>query len=142
MAFLDFLKNRQAAQQQPVANKPQAETAKQMYTREAARETTNPVDRLPAGEKVKVDRIKAVMEKATRHVDRNSLKPMPPDVAGTQEAMRHTMTDKAAPALSPTSMQAGQREQGTPEAPKTPAKTPEKPVRPQTVPRPRPSWER
>ena len=41
MAFLDFMKNRNAAQQQSVANKPQEqkpETAKEMHTRQAALE--------------------------------------------------------------------------------------------------------
>jgi hypothetical protein len=145
VAFLDFLKNRTQTQQ-PVAQKPQEqkpESAKEMYTRQSGQERAarNPIDRMPAEQREKVDAIKATLEKATQHRDGAVQMPAAePEAMGNREAARQNMTgqDKAAPALSPTSGQAG-----TPATEKeSPANAPEKPARPQSLPRPKPSWER
>jgi hypothetical protein len=156
MAFLDFIQNRKASQQRPAAaNTPQTpkpETAKEMYSRQAARETVNPkaLEQLSPDQRAKVDAIKERLEKATQHIDKNAQSPAsaPSDSMGNREALRQSMTgqDKTAPALSPTSAETGRTAVGNAPAPsnETPAKTPAKPAEraPQTVPRPRPSWER
>jgi hypothetical protein len=157
MALLDFMKDRKAGQQQAVANKSQEQkpqTAKEMYTQQDTQEKTNrrPArDDMPPDQQAKVETIKATLEKATQHADKSaqSPSPTPADDTGSREALRQNMTgqDKAVPALSPTSAQAGQpaTEKNTPgPSNETPAKTQEKqsgPV-PPTLPRPRPSWER
>ena len=154
MAFLDFIQNRNAAAQQPAANKPQPqtpETAKEMYSQQAAQETANrkPLEQMPPDQRAKVDAIKERLEKATQHIDKNAHSPAPAsaDSMGNREALRQNMTgqDKAAPALSPTDHQAGQTVQGNAPAPsnQSPSQTAEKSTsRSQTFPRPRPSWER
>ena len=154
MGLLAWIRNRSAAQQQSVANKSQEhrpENAKRMYAREAAQEKANltPRDRMPAGQQAKVDKIKATLERATRHIDRNGQTHSPTQVEAndSREAVRQNMTaqDKVAPALSPTSAQHGKTAQEKPStlSQEPPAKTPEKPrPGPQTLPRPRPSWER
>jgi len=154
MALLDFMNKRKAAQQQSVANKsqePKPETAKEMYTRQAGQEqTARPLDRMPPDQQAKVEGIKASLQKATQHIDKSAHSPSaaPADGNGSREAMRQNMTgqDKTAPALSPTSAQSGTTaEKNTPgQLNETPAKTQEKaPGRAQqTVPRPKPSWER
>ena len=140
MRLLNWIKNRG---QQPVAEKPQTrETAKEMYSRQAAQEKATPMDRMPPDQQAKVEAIKASLEKATQHIDKSAHAPSsaPADGTGGREAARQNMTghDKAAPALSPTSAQAAK-----PPSEKLPGKAPDKPQeRPQTVPRPRPSWER
>jgi hypothetical protein len=154
MALLDFMKNRNASPQQAVAQKAQAqkpETAKEMFTRQAEQDRTaqQPIDRMPTDQQAKVDAIKQRLESATRHISpEQSKEPVPVDNSGSREAMRQNMTgqEKAAPALSPTTAQAGKTaEKGGP-APSDErgAKSPEKPsARPQqTLPRRPPSWER
>jgi hypothetical protein len=154
MPFLDFIRNRNASRQQQVAQNTQErkpETARQMYARQGAQETAKltPLDRLPAEQKAKVDAIKATLEKATQHIGQSVGTPSvsAPDTAGDREAMRQKMAaqDKAAPALTPTGMEAGRTahdQSRTPANAPTP-KAPEKASpRPQTVPRPRPSWQR
>jgi hypothetical protein len=154
MRFPGWFKSGNATKQQSVADKSQAprpENAKQKYAREAVQEKANltPMDRMPPDQQAKVDKIKATLEKATRHIDRNGQtpSPTPPDANGGREVVRQNMSgqEKAAPALSPTSAQSGKTAQEKSPAPsqEPPAKTPEKPrTRPQTLPRPRPSWER
>ena len=153
MALLDFIKNRSNAQQ-TVANKPQApklETAKEMYSRQAAQQTANnrPLEQMPPDQREKVDAIKERLEKATQHIDKSAQLPTaaPTDSMDNREALRQNQTgqDKTAPALSPTDHQTGRAVEANAHAPsnETPAKTPEKPIaRAQTLPRPRPSWER
>jgi hypothetical protein len=141
MGFLSWIKRPGAGRQQPVVETKKPETAKQMYTRENAQERANrtPMDRMSEEQRAKVDAIKERLQKATQHIDRNGATPSPESSSGGREATRQNMTaqEKAAPALSPTSVQAGK----TPL--EKPVKAPEKPKeRPQTVPRPRPSWER
>jgi hypothetical protein len=145
--FLDFIKNRLTSQQQPVANKSQEqkpETAQQMYKREAVEEkaSRNPIGRMPPEQIAKLNGIKATLERATRHINKDVHAPSaaPGESAGGWEAMQQNMTaqDKTAPALSPASMQAGKSEPDR-DTPNAPEKSVE---RPQTLPRPRPSWER
>ena len=153
MALLDFIQNRNASQQRSVADKPQTpkpQTAKEMYSRQAAQQPANqkPMEQMPADQKAKVDAIKERLEKATQHIDKTAQSPAAPtDSMGNREALRQNMTGqgKTAPALSPTDARAGRAVEGNaPEqSSKSPAKTPEKSAsRPQTLPRPRPSWER
>jgi hypothetical protein len=153
MSFLDFIKNRNASPQQPAqkAQSQKPETAKEMYTRQAAqdRAAQQPMERMPADQQAKVEATKQRLESATRHVSpAESQAPIPADNSGSREAMRQNMTgqEKVAPALSPTSAQVGKTsEKGVP-APSEErgAKGPEKPSqRPQqTLPRRPPSWER
>lgn len=153
MALLDFINNRNATQQQP-ANKSQEqkpETAKEMYTRQAGQDRANekPLHQMPPNEQAKLESIKATLEKATQHRDHGAHTPgsAQGDSAGNREAVRQNMTgqDKTAPALSPTSVQVGQTTGKDAQAPsnESPTKTPDKTDgRAQTMPRPRPSWER
>ena len=153
MAFLDWVKSK--SQQQSIVSKSQEtkpETAKEMYTREAAQEKANlkPLDQMPADQRAKVEAIKATLEKATQHIDKSAQAPSPAaaDGTGNREAVRQNMTgqDRTAPALSPTSAEAGRTGQSN--APtashEPPANTQDKAAgrTQQTVPRPRPSWER
>jgi len=141
MAFLDWIKNRRP-QTQIAGTKPKPETAKEMYTRQAAQEKTNPLDRIPADERAKLDAIKGTLERATQHQGRDvPTLAAPADAMGNREALRQNMAgqDKAAPALSPTTTQTGKRATEKGPSRKTPESTAQ---RPQTVPRPRPSWER
>lgn len=151
MAFLDFLKKRQQQTAQPKPEQPKPETAKQMYTREAAQQPKqNTLNQISPERFRQVNEIKARLEKATQHTGQESpaRQASPADAPVTQEAMRQNMTaqDKAMPALSPTSAQAGMTtvESGSsvrPAAtPKVQQKTAQKPQ--QTIARPRPSWER
>jgi hypothetical protein len=157
MAFLDFMQKRTATQQSPVARTsqeqtpeaPAPQTARQMYAQQSAQEKTPPLNQMPQDQQARLEAIKTTLQKATQHIDKNAAapSPAPADSTDSQEAMRQKMTgqDKAAPALSPTSAEAGQRaaELNSPSN-VTPMKTPEKQVTraPQTVPRRPPSWER
>jgi hypothetical protein len=154
MGLLAWIRNRSAGPQQSVASKsqePRPENAKQMYAREAAPEKAKltPINRMPPDQQAKVDKIKATLEKATRHIEGNvqSTPAAVPDVNGGREAVRQNMTaqDKVAPALSPTSAQHGKTAQEKPPIPsqEPPTKSPDNPRHGQpTLPRPRPSWER
>ena len=149
MAFLDWIRERNASQQPPVAQKAQEQkpaTAKEMYARQdvQGKTTERTMNRMPPDQLAKVEAIKQRLEAATQHIGGNTPAPTPADNSGSREPMRQNMTaqDKTAPALSPTTAQAGQTaEKGAPE---TSGKIPEKtPARsPQTVPRRPPSWER
>jgi hypothetical protein len=145
VALLDFIKNRNTSQQQSVANKSQEqkpETAKEMYAREASRDDTNrkPVNEIPEADKAAAKAAGERLDKATQHLRENAPS-QPGDSGGSREAVRQNMTgqDKTVPALSPTSAQTGQ-----PATEKPPSKEPQTPEkgRAQTMPRPRPSWER
>jgi hypothetical protein len=119
-----------------------------MYTREAAQEKANqtPVDRMPEEQRAKAREVAARLDKATSH-NENLAKtptPAPADAMGNREAMRQNMTgqDKTAPAMSPTSAQSGQpatEKDHSQQQEKAPGK---QAGRSQTLPRPRPSWER
>jgi len=153
MGFLGWIKSRNAAQQQPAANKPQEqkpETAKQMYSRVARQDKTaqKPLDQMPPDQQAKVEAIKEKLEKATQHIDKNAQAPAPApaDATGSCGAMRQNMRgqDKTAPALSPTSERAGQPATGQTSSSRQPEKSSEKQAghAQKTVPRPSPSWER
>jgi hypothetical protein len=150
MAFLDFIKNRQA-QQQSVAQ-PKPETAREMYSRQAeqVRTTQKPVQQMSDAEKMRAREAGARLDKATQHLRQSAPAQTltPSDSASGPEPMRQNMTgqEREAPALSPTTAQLGQtaNEKGVPEHSQeertnAPAKTQN---RPQTIARTRPSWER
>jgi hypothetical protein len=149
MGFLDWITKRNAGQQQSVAETSQRpERAKEMYAREAAQEKTHlkRIVQMPPDQQAKVDKIKATLEKASKHIDANAQTPSPAANGNdSREAARQNITGqgKHAPALSPTSAQTGKTVHEASPAPsqESPSKTPEQP-RGQTVPRPRPSWER
>jgi hypothetical protein len=148
--------NKTAAPQEPVAQNTQAQkpsNAKELYTQRAGQETTNrkPMDQMPPDQQVKVEAIKEKLEKATRHIQqKDTARPQEPaDSTTSPQPMRQNMMsqDKGAPALSPTSAQAGatapEKNTATPSQ-ESPAKAPEKsaPRAPQTMARRPPSWER
>jgi hypothetical protein len=156
MALLDFMKDRKAGQQQTVASKSQGQTpqtAKEMYTQQDTQEkvTQKPVEQIPEADKAKARDVGQRIDKATQHLQQNApTQPSAPaDGTGNREPMRQTMAgqDKSAPSLSPTSAQAGTpaTEKNAPTPSNAPsAKPQEKSAQrtQQTVPRPRPSWER
>ena len=158
MAFLDFIKNRQASQQQSVAENTQSkkpETAKEMYSREGQQEAASrkPLEQMPPDQQAKAAEIKARLEKATQHQGKAAANaPAPSDASGSPEAMRQKAMhqDASAPPLSPTSAQMG-KTQAEANAPANSAQRSETPSkssqaqsnqRPQTLPRRPPSWER
>jgi hypothetical protein len=156
MALLDFMKDRKAGQQQGVADKSQEQkpqNAKEMYTQQAAQEkaTQRPVEQIPEADKAKAREVGQRIEKATQHLqqDAPAQPSVPTDGTGGPEPMRQTMAgqDKSAPSLSPTSAQAGTpaTQKSAPSASNEPSAKPQEKSaqrRQQTVPRPRPSWER
>jgi hypothetical protein len=123
-----------------------------MYSRQAEQERTSakPMDRIAPDQRGRVDAVKADLQKATQTLghDAASSAPAPADATTSPQPMAQKMVsqDKAAPALSPTSMQAGTRatEERTPaQSQNSQAKAPDKSQqRPQTIARPAPSWER
>jgi hypothetical protein len=151
VAFLDFIKNRQAQQpsaaDQSEVQKP--ETAKEMDSREAVQDqgAPKPMQQMPPDQQAKVEQIKAKLQSATQHLgqDASSTSPAPADSTSSPQPMAQKMTnqDKAAPALSPTSAQAGiSPSQENAPSQETPAKTQEPSGRQQTMARTTPSWER
>ena len=154
MALLDFIKNRNNGQQQAAAENTQpqkAETAKEMYTREAAQDKANakPLDTMPADQQAKALAVKERLEKATQHRESNAPapSPTPSDSASSPQTGRQNMTgqDRAAPALSPTTEQAGKTKSEVPDkSAESPAKSPapSSDRSQQTMARRPPSWER
>jgi hypothetical protein len=155
MAFLDWMKEKLATRQQPVAKTAQQqkpETAKEMYTREAAMEqqSRKPLARMRESDKTETKRLASLLEKATQHLRNDSPAPsaMAGEGAANPEPMRQNMLaqDNAAPALSPTSGQKGTPDPGkgapfTEMPPTGQPKSSPKPPQP-TVQRRPPSWER
>jgi hypothetical protein len=147
MAFLDFIRNRSASQQQSAqqqSQSPKPENAKQMYARQDAQERANskPVDRLPPDQRAQVDAIRAKLDKATQHMGGNAQSHAQTEGHNdTREAARQNMTaqDKNAPALSPTSAQHGKTAHDVRPSQESTEKTQ---PRQQTISRPKPSWER
>jgi hypothetical protein len=120
-----------------------------MCARQAMEETSKSIDRLPADKQARVEEIRATFEWATRHINCISgmLWAAQVDATGHREALPQNMMgqDKTAPALSPTDARTGRTAEGNAPAPsnETQARTPERSAsRPQTLARPRPSWER
>ena len=138
-----------AATQQPSAGNTSAKepsTAKEMYARQTEQEKTNrkPMDQMPPEQQGKVEAIREKLQKATQHIQQNApaQRGAPTESTTRPEPMRQNMVnqDKAAPALSPTTGQAGVTAEGKSAA--TPsqessAKSQEKSAQraPQTVPR-------
>jgi hypothetical protein len=148
MAFLDFIKNRQASEPQPAAQKSQEqkpdaakpETAKEMYTREAAQEKANRIAPTP-DQKQRAQKIGEVLNKATQHRDQAApARPDAPDEGGTNDAQiqKQNQQGKTQEALSPTDDARGQTV--AQEQQPAPEKTTERAQ--QTVARRPPSWER
>jgi hypothetical protein len=143
VAFLDFVKNRNASQQQPVAEKSQAqkpETAKEMYTREAAQEKANRVAPT-ADQEARAQKIGDELRKATQHLEHRDFGPSnAPAGSGSNapQLQKQNKQDKAQEALSPTDDAAGK----TAVQDKQPKQEKASDRRPQTVPRRAPSWER
>jgi hypothetical protein len=141
MAFLDFVNNRQAAQQQAVAQKSQEqkpETAKEMYARQDTKEqaATKPIT---PEIKAQADRAMATMNKATEHVQSPAKQPAPETGSAPQAQLQNqSRQDKAQEALSPTDGASGKTALQDKE--KAPDKAPQR--APQTMPRRPPSWER
>ena len=143
MGFITWIVNRR---KEAPADKPQPqpqENAKQMYAREAGREKANQksINELPADQRSQVEEIKEKLDASTKHIAGNyqSLPQATQASGDSPEAAQQKMSgqNKAAPAQSPTSAQAGKTEK------ETPSRQPEKaPERPQSVPRHKPSWER
>ncbi|MGA3091777.1 MAG: hypothetical protein ABSD75_24480 [Terriglobales bacterium] len=155
MAFLDFIRNREASQQQSVAEKSQEQkpmNAKEMYSRQAQQDgaSQKSMGQMPPDQQGKVEAIRTELQKATQHTQQNAptQQAAPTDSAASPEPMRQNMVgqDKTTPALSPTSAQAGMTatKDAATKSNETPAKAPEKTPQhaPQTVPRRPPSWER
>lgn len=153
MALLDFLKNRQA-QGQTAAEKSQQqmpETAKEMYTRAAVEEKANArsFDRMPADQQAKAAEIKERLEKATQHrtPEGQGAAPSRSDSASSPQPLRQALSgqDQVAPALSPTTEQAGKtRSETRSSSTETLAKnaSPSPARAQQTIARRPPSWER
>jgi hypothetical protein len=139
MAFTDWIKNRNASQQPSVAENSQQqkpETAKEMYSREAAQEKAKAKPITPEI-KAQADRVTATMDKATQHMQTPAAAAPAEGGTNSPHLQKQNRQDKTQAALSPTDdaagKAAGQAKQPAPE------KTPE---RAQTLPRPKPSWER
>ena len=140
MALLDFIKNRNAAQQQSVANRPQEqkpETAKEMHTRQAAQDKAAERPITPEI-KAQADRAMATINKASQHLQPQPAPAAPDGGSPAAHLQKQNHQDNAQPALSPTDGAAGKT------AAQDKEKAPEKPVSrtPQTVQRRPPSWER
>jgi len=153
MALLDFIRNREASQQQSVAENSQQQkpqNAKEMYTQRDAQEKTaqKPVEKIPETDRAAAKAVAERIQKATQHMRESHPEQPGADSTGGREAMRQNMSnqDKAAPSLSPTSNQAGTTatKDAATRSNETRAKAPEKtPQRAQqTVQRRPPSWER
>lgn len=141
MAFLDFIKNRQASQQQPVAENSQQQkpqNAKEMYTQRDTQERASAKPITPEI-KAQADRAAATMNKASQHLQSHSAPAAPQDGGSPAVQMqKQNGQDKTQGALSPTDGTAGKT------AVQEKEKAPEKPTqRPsQTIQRRPPSWER
>jgi hypothetical protein len=117
MAFLDFINNKQGqrpageqqSQQQSQQQKP--ETAKQMYTREAAQDAASrkPEPQIPDAEKSKARELGGRIDTAAQDIKQNAPAQAAEGGASSPEAQRQMMTgqDKVAPPQSPTSAQKG-----------------------------------
>lgn len=146
MAFLDFIKNR--GSQSPAAepqSQSQPETAKQMYTRQAAEEQTapKPSEMVRPGQEAKVAEAQALFNKATQEPQSPTPTPTPaPEGTANPQPMQQQGIgqERIAPEMSPTSSLASARAQEA-DGPSAPSPTPAKSQQ-QTVARPTPSWER
>jgi hypothetical protein len=145
MPFLDFIKNRGQAVSAPANEQsgPGPETAKQMYTREAAqaKETTRPISEMSRESLAEVQSIGAGMKPTPTEPDPQApppaaptSAPAPSDGADNQQPMKQVSMaqDKTAPALSPSSAQMGMKDvegPGSPAPSPSPSPAPPKPSR-------------
>jgi len=120
MAFLDFIKNRHSGQQQPAdqsVQQPKPENAKEWHTRKDAedRAALKPVESVPEQSKADMAEIRARLEKGSQHLSQGAAMPSsaPADSTASPEPSRQKIAgqDKAAPELSPTSLQGGKTSQ-------------------------------
>jgi hypothetical protein len=144
MGILDFIKNRQA-QPQPAAPQTQPETAKQMYAREAVQDkaAAKSPSQMPADQRAKVAEVSAKMQAHTMGAEQTaqSVSAAPADATANPQPMKQAsmQQDNAAPALSPTTAQAGTQEAEN----KSPAPSQSKSQEQvKTMARRPPSWER
>jgi hypothetical protein len=140
MAFLDFMRGRQAKGQQADAQKPQQpkpETAKQMYARETAQQSAA-VKPVTSELKAQAARVMATMDKASQHVQSASANAAP-GTAGSPAAQLQNQhgQGKTQAALSPTDGASGKT---VTQDQVRPLETPKRPQ--QTTARRPPSWER
>ena len=144
MALLDFIKNR--GSQSPAAEpQSQPETAKQMYTRQAAEEQAapRPSDMVRPGQEAKVAEAQALFDKVAQQPQSPTPPPTPaPEGAANPQPMQQQGIgqERVAPEMSPTSSLASARAQEV-QGPSSPSPTLAKSQQ-QTVSRPAPSWER
>jgi hypothetical protein len=151
MAFLDFVKSRQQSQPPEQSQPSKPETAKEMYSREASQSTASAksMQQMPPEQQAKVAEISGKLQQATQHMGQAEAPAVAPqDSTASPQPMAQKMTsqDKAAPSLSPTSMQVGARstEQDAPASSEPSSKTESKSAQQtqKTMARPSPSWER
>lgn len=151
MAFLDFVKNRQQSQSAEQSQQSKPETAKEMYSRETSQSTAGAksMQQMPPEQQAKVAEISGKLQQATQHMGQaEAPSSAPQDGTTSPQPMAQKMTsqDKAAPALSPTSMQAGTRstEQEAPASSEATSKSETKSAQQtqKTMARTSPSWER
>lgn len=116
MAFLNFIQEHKAAQQPSTAEKSQEtrpQTDRQKYHEQQAREAAGApkADQISEAHKSQAKELGQALDKSMRQSQGNAPAhtAAPSDGAGSREAMRQNMSsqDKAAPDLSPTSMQSG-----------------------------------
>jgi hypothetical protein len=151
--------NRQSAQQQPAdqsAQQPKPENAKEMYRQKDVqdRAALKPMNGMPEQPKADLETIKTRMEKASQHLNQGVPAPStaPADSTASPEPSRQKMDgqDKAAPELSPTSLQAGKTSLEKDAASPSPEKNSTEQVKPSPTPSPshtpspggRGGWER
>jgi hypothetical protein len=144
MALLDFIRTRN----QPSAEQteqPRQESAKQMYTRQAAEEQAapRPSEMVRPGQQAKAAEAKALFDKAAQQPQSATPPPTPaPEGASNPQPMQQQGIgqERAAPEMSPTSSLASARAQEV-DGPSAPSPTPAKSQQ-QTVARPAHSLER
>jgi ankyrin repeat protein len=137
MAYLDWMKDRPATQQQSVAKTSQEQTRQAPAApSQSVAESLSPAQEKTMGE------VREVMRKATAHMDKNSavMTPSAPDGgSNAAQLQKEEGHDKVQAAMSPTDEFAGKT--ALQEKTATTEKTTTTPSR-QTVPRRSPSWER
>jgi hypothetical protein len=112
MGVRDWFGKTATTQRPSAQNPPQNEpaTAKEMY-RHQAEGDGKAMNRMPPDQQAKVEAIRERLQKATQYWEPNTpaMSPASADSPASNEPMRQNMVsqDKAAPALSPTSAQAG-----------------------------------
>jgi hypothetical protein len=147
MAFLDFIRNRDA--QQPAGeqqSKQQTPDVSQDISTKASQEQTvaKPTEYVRADQQARLAEAQALYSKGIQELPPATPPPTPaPDGGATNpQPMRQPMMgqETVAPDMSPTNAQASARAEDV-ERPSAPAPTPDKSQQ-QTVARPAPSWER